>query len=158
MEEGRIRVVLIGLVVVLFAASGAVLLARWLDDEEFPEDIGGICRVVAERFEELQEGPPLTEEAAAARVEELLEVSSGADEALADLSGDAADEEAYAAWLEARGRVSAELQSAQAALGDGDSEAYSQALRAANEGVAERRQLAQAAGLDECARLAGSGA
>jgi hypothetical protein len=134
------------------------LLYRWLDDDEFPEDIGGICRVVAERFEELQPGPPLTTEQASARVDELLETSSGADEALEDLEGEAPDEATYAVWREARAEVTARLEEAQTALADGSVEAYDQALKAANEGVPERRRSAAAAGLDECARLAGSGA
>jgi hypothetical protein len=157
MEEGRIRAVLIVVIVLLFTASGVMLLRGCMEDDGFPDDIGGICRVVAERFDEIQQGPPLTDEEAAARVGELLETSTGADEALADLEGEAPDEASYATWLDARGEVTVRLDEAQAALEGGEITAYDQALRAANEDAAKRGRLAEAAGLAECARLAGRG-
>ena len=158
MTSNRVRVALIGASALLFAASGALLLRGYLDDDEFPDDIGGICRVVAERFEELQPAPPLTLEQARARVEELLETSSGADEALAELKDEAPEAEAYGAWLDARARVTTQLEAALRALEAGETAGYDEALGVANADVAERRRLATEAGLEDCARLAGSGA
>jgi hypothetical protein len=158
MTSNRVKAALIGVSALLLAASGVMLLRGCLEDDGFPEDVAGICRVVAERFQELQPSPPLTVEQARARVEELLETSRSADEALAELDDEAPDEGSYEAWLAAREQVAERLEAALAALEKGETVGYDEALEAANGEVAERRRLAREAGFEECARLAGSGA
>lgn len=139
----------------LAAAALGIAAAGCGDDDELPDDIAGVCEVVAERFAELQRTPPRSYPEAEERIEALLEIASRGDRALAGLTDEAPDPEAYARWLERRKQVAAKLERALEAIRDEDPGAYDEARAAANEGAGERRRLAEAAGLDACAASAG---
>lgn len=120
--------------------------------EELVQKGDEICRLVDERFTEIQAEPLTSASVGAEQAGELLGV---ADEAQADLRDLGAPDELrddYDRYLEEREKVSDLIERGREAAEDQDGDAFGEAQADVAAGAPERRRLARALGFKVCSQ------
>jgi hypothetical protein len=115
-----------------------------------------ICKDARDRFTQLQGSPPTTPEETATFTQQLLDITETEVSQLRALNAPASVKPALDDYLKALDRNIAVLKKGLAAAQQSDATAYAKAQAKAVKGQVERLQLAQAVGLKECSRPAGT--
>ena len=116
-----------------------------------------ICKEAHDRFAQLQGSPPTTPEETATFTQGLVDITQSEVSQLRDLNPPASVKPALESYLKALDENVAVLKQGLKAAQQADATAYAQAQAKAVKGQVERLQLAQAVGLKECSRPAGTG-
>ena len=117
----------------------------------YPEAADGICVEVGKRFAEAQGESPKSFEQAADLMSALVELARQGEEAMAQVDPPPEAEADFQRYLDARAEAVDQLERGLEAAQAGDGSAYEKAREEAIDGAAERKRLAESAGLRRCA-------
>ena len=147
------RLICIAAIAASLAAAGCGGSTGPVSSGELVEQADELCSEEQRRFDEIQQEPPATADAAIEQTDELLEVAKETYEGLDEIDPPSDLRPAYERYLEARRQGQLELiERGREAAERHDRVGYGTAQEKSIEGTRERRRLARAVGLEVCGR------